>query len=121
MNLRITDAAGLVQALDSLLRKSGEPVHAAGGWTVVRVGGVLFYHGHGFDGAAEVGGPYPTLGAVVRDAGRTVAASSEATPGGEPLWEVCAWADGFYAVWASRPEAPTRHETAEAALADAGL
>lgn len=120
MNLRITDPGALVSALDTLLRGAAEPVHADGSWTVRRVGRALFYHGPTPAGTLEVGGPYPDLRALVVDAGLRVAAAPESASDGAPVWEVRAWADGFYLLRAGDGGAPTRHATLTDALVPTG-
>lgn len=115
MNLRIVDGSGLVEALDHLLRLAGEPVQVLDDWTVATVEGAYFYQRHSPEGTPEVGGPYPTFGALVKDAGRQVAASAEGTSEGEPVWEVRAWGGSFFALQANQLDVPTCHAGLEAA------
>lgn len=116
MNLRIPDPSGLVEALHHLLDRAAEPVLPLEGWTVVTLRERYFYHGRCPEGELEVAGPYPTLGALVRDAGRIHHAEHADPPGREPIWEVIEWAGAWFTVRAGEFANPGMHATQEEAM-----
>lgn len=116
MNLRIPDPQALVELLHGVVVRHGTVTLSVDGWQVSELEGGLLYHR---SDPKEVGGPYPTLGALLRDAGQRVGAAEEKAPDGEPVWEVRAWGGAYFAIQAHRAEAPTRHLDADAALAAA--
>lgn len=116
MNLRVPYPQALVELLHGLVERHGTVTLSVDGWRVSELEGGLLYHR---PEPVEVGGPYPTLAALLRDAGQQTAAAEERTPDGEPVWEVWAWGGAFFAFRPDRVEAPTRHPNAAAALAAA--
>jgi len=112
MDLRIPDAPAMVAFLYDVVSESGSLVLSVDGWRVVDLGGRLFYHG--VDRTA-VGGPYAALGALLRDAGhRRHAEWSEGEPK-ELLRDVVEWGGAFFSIRSDQMDAPTRHESLDAA------
>ena len=117
MNLRIPDAPAMVRLLYGLVAAHGSPVMSVGEWQVSEIGGRFLYHG---SDSLEVGGPYPDLGSLVRDAGWQRHAEWREGPPRELVWDVVAWGGAFFTVHTARLAAPTRHATLGEAVA-AGL
>lgn len=112
VNLRIADPVKMVEALHYLLLTHGVLRLTAGPWVVTEVRGRLFYCS---TERVEVGGPYETLGALLRDAGRRRDAWFAKPEDPEPVWEVIEWGGAFFRVESADLAAPGRYETLEAA------
>jgi len=114
MNLRIARPEGLVATLYRLLGTSGTILLLEQGWSVVQVEEGLFYRR--ID-RVEVGGPYATLGELVRDAGhQRHSVWSEGAPPRELIWDAVEWGGAFFTVHTARLDAPTRHATLAEAI-----
>jgi len=97
MNLRIANAPGLVAILDHVLDTVGDA-----------------------EGLPEVGGPYATLGALLKDAGR-LEHGEYAEPGDEePIWEVVEWQGVWFTIHKNCFDSPSRHASKEAAMKAGG-
>ena len=114
MNLRIADPSGLVAVLHDVLSAHGELRLAVAGWRVVALQGGFFYAA---SQGVEVGGPYATPGALIRDAGRRRHAEFAHPGDPEPAWEVVEWGGAFFTVRAADLDAPSRHDTLAGAVA----
>jgi hypothetical protein len=95
MNLRIADPSGLVAFLHRVISESGEPVLSTGTTEVVSVGGALFYHAKD---PVTVGGPFPSVEALVRSEGVRREPRGANVPGTEPCPEIFEWEGSFFRI-----------------------
>lgn len=95
MNLRIADAAGLVGFLHRVLVASGRPLFHQGGTEVVVVDRRVFFHR---TDPVTVGGPYPSVEALVRSEGIRRYPAEDHLGAGEPTVEVFEWESGFFRI-----------------------
>ena len=113
MNLSIADAPELVLFLHDIIVASGRSVMTVEGWEVSELRRRLFFHR---SGQVDVGGPYQTLGALLRVAGFPPVHTEQAHDSGEVVWEVVEWGSAYFVVRAAELSSPTRHESLSDAL-----
>lgn len=103
MNLQIADASELVAFLHQLITETGRTLLTVEGMEVAEVRGRLFYHSRD---PVTVGGPFPSLEALLRTQGLRRYLELDGTPGSDALFEIFEWR-GFHftiepeAIWAA--------------------
>lgn len=113
MNLRIADSAGLVAFLHRIIGESGKKVLSVPDADIVQVGDAFFFHR---DDPITVGGPFPSVGALVRSEGvRRHPAPEHASPNDRTL-EIFEWAGSFFLLDGAATDAPHQFDSLEAAL-----
>ena len=95
MNLRIADSAGLVAFLYQVISDVGEVELEAADMDVIRVGETLFFHG---SDPVSVGGPFPSLEALVRSEGVCLDWIAADVAANVPDIEIFEWAGGFFRI-----------------------
>lgn len=95
MNLRIADPAHLVAFLHRVVSRSGTTILSTGVLHVVDVGGQIFFHG---DDPVTVGGPFPSLEALIRSEGLLRHRAPSEPSGRRPAFEVFEWAHEFFRI-----------------------
>ncbi|MFC1791044.1 hypothetical protein ACFL0I_01080 [Gemmatimonadota bacterium] len=117
-NLALGDVGELVVFLHEMISKRGRTVTVVGGMDVMEVEGRFFFVG---TESTTVGGPFPSIKALLRSQGRRRYAELATHEAKEALFEVVEWRTRFFAIGPEVAEVPKDYSDLTTALLEGKL